>query len=1214
MAIRFCTVLPHEPLPHPIPNPSGRCHVNNNTNGSQHDLFHGYIHLQGAFLPKRKEHDAKTTIASSSDKKSTEHGKFSGDGGSCRCCGAKHIEIILLKNIRLLAAKMGIVENDAIISVNALFDSTDGDDVDKHGGDNDDNHSDGIINGNDNDTKNYTSLSKVRITCQNPSQARTLTCRLRRWLITPRDLMLPSIGDGGNAIGNEEGLCPYGCGGRYSGRPLQVCQVTPTEEAAENEIEEEGQHGNERNFSRDERETKRWARASPPKFRRLISTSDSVGHSTAIRSSHATCGAFDDREELEHRRGTTRFVFMENVLGDAFGVEDVRISRDGSDGCLDEDAMTWIREGLLSIFSRKIGSRVSKDSEHEKTGHLTRHDVQDDIRHAFQEALRSELSQFDTSANRDGVELFLKSDTTIGKRLKGKSKKDMDEGCNAENGKGCTTIQSVGLYEHLHVGMRSNDDARQLIQSWQGKRVTLTMELPSSFLSEYIPKKGGNFDDSHHQTKVSIVTGKLFVDYADILLPKGRAKGGVLRHASNDTSLDSPTDPNAILRGEPSRSECTTTTSHVQVPGLILINDFITEKEEQIIMAVLTGPHAPWAPPQYTPSGGMIRRRVQHYGYVFDYESADVLRRDGANGKRHCESDGQVEEDPSACPPLPAIDSENVERMSNEEVENWIAKAVEDVNGWEALAGIIERTRRVDFTEFAENDNLTLGHISEAGYVDKVDESSVDDYTSKQKNRQKIGNTSCREKKKVSQEKRSASKGTYPNINQLTVNEYNPGQGIGSHVDTETAFGDGLLIITLNGGIVMEFRKVSDSEDEAAGSQKDGRKLVYLPPRSLVLLSRDARYKWEHMIVSRTTDTVDGNIIPRDLRVSLTLRTALTAPEANKTAEPLPRVESTMFPPRWGQVPETTTNSNPEIGISTHSSATDRSDLITPETESKHVHAVYDAIATQWHHTRGKRGVLWPGATQFLENLPPGSIVADIGCGDGKYFSSIIGCGSYVIGTDISLPLLKTASSGSGGEGGPQHQQLSKEKETLITRPAVAVADCIHLPLRTGSCDAAICIAVMHHLSTVGRRIRCIAELARVVKVGGMINIQAWALEQENDSKRKFHGTDVLVPFNAQPKYLQAGNSREGNGAPSKNAPVVDAKGKGVAQMLSENYDGAEFDSKKNLVIFQRYCHMYRQGELEELVAQVPGLELMESAYEKGNHVVLVAVREHFDL
>ena len=103
---------------------------------------------------------------------------------------------------------------------------------------------------------------------------------------------------------------------------------------------------------------------------------------------------------------------------------------------------------------------------------------------------------------------------------------------------------------------------------------------------------------------------------------------------------------------------------------------------------------------------------------------------------------------------------------------------------------------------------------------------------------------------------------------------------------------------------------------------------------------------------------------------------------------------------RWGQLSDVDTAASlDQSNASTSSTA--RSDLITPSTESKHVHEVYDAIATQWHHTRGKRGVLWPGATNFLEKIPKGSVVADVGCGDGKYFSAIWEYGSYVIGTDI---------------------------------------------------------------------------------------------------------------------------------------------------------------------------------------------------------------------
>lgn len=210
-----------------------------------------------------------------------------------------------------------------------------------------------------------------------------------------------------------------------------------------------------------------------------------------------------------------------------------------------------------------------------------------------------------------------------------------------------------------------------------------------------------------------------------------------------------------------------------------------------------------------------------------------------------------------------------------------------------------------------------------------------------------------------------------------------------------------------------------------------------------------------------------------------------------------------------------------------------------------------------------------------------------------------------------SEPLLRTAAASTDETlDGPQYQLLSKEKRALSLSPAVVVADCIHVPLRDASCDAAICIAVMHHLSTEGRRIRCLAELRRIVKVGGLINVQAWALEQEDDSKRKFHGTDVLVPFNAQPKYLDTSSHQKSteenrtSGGEQTQEALKTCNTKGVAQMMAEKYNGAEFDSKKNLVVFQRYCHMYRKGELEDLCTKVPGLEVLESTFERGNHVV----------
>jgi alkylated DNA repair dioxygenase AlkB/ubiquinone/menaquinone biosynthesis C-methylase UbiE len=711
------------------------------------------------------------------------------------------------------------------------------------------------------------------------------------------------------------------------------------------------------------------------------------------------------------------------------------------------------------------------------------------------EAVRHKVNEFDTSG--EGVEVF---------------------------------VSNKKMAAHFcHIGMRSPQDARALILGLQGKRVEWNLAWSDSCVET----------DTQQNISVPVPSDNLFLDYA-----------GITKRSTAKAQARENGEP-GFIKGEPSRSECTSTTKDVFVPGLVLIEDFISPQEEEVLMAALTGPTAPWAPSQLNYSkSGAVKRKVQHYGYVFDYETADVLRDRSLPG--------------SDCPPLPGLPTTNnteaATNMSNiDDMESYFQTCVLEGRGWDALACTVERTRRKTFTIPAVlGDSKTAEH------------EASEPKTTKQQ---------------------------FPHLNQVTVNFYEPGEGIGAHVDTPSAFGDGLISISLHGGLVMEFRKQGPPGEKT-------RKLVYLPPRSLVLMSGPARFEWEHMIVTRMTDTVEGKVLPRTLRVSLTLRTAI-----DLSGKPMPLVTTGKFPPVWG------------VDVKDSSTPLQKNALITPSTERDHVHAVYDAIATQWHHTRGKRGVLWPGATQFLSELPPASIVADIGAGDGKYFPAIWEAGSYVIGTDISLPLLQQSvyrgSEAGGSEGQPESRRVSEHRHHLRNRPAVAVADCMNVPLRTKSCDAAICIAVMHHLSTRERRIRCISELSRIVKVDGLINIQAWAMEQEEGSRRKFAGTDVFVPFNAQPKYLLAHKEKTANGHEDQetdkdtktgtNALGGGAQSKSMAQLYSDEYNAA-YDEKKGLVVFKRYCHLYRQGELEELVSEVDTVVVHESGYESGNHFVILRV------
>lgn len=50
--------------------------------------------------------------------------------------------------------------------------------------------------------------------------------------------------------------------------------------------------------------------------------------------------------------------------------------------------------------------------------------------------------------------------------------------------------------------------------------------------------------------------------------------------------------------------------------------------------------------------------------------------------------------------------------------------------------------------------------------------------------------------------------------------------------------------------------------------------------------------------------------------------------------------------------------------------------------EKQHVYEVYEKIAPHFSNTRYKP---WPNVVKFLNELPDCSIVADVGCGNGKY-------------------------------------------------------------------------------------------------------------------------------------------------------------------------------------------------------------------------------------
>jgi alkylated DNA repair dioxygenase AlkB len=95
----------------------------------------------------------------------------------------------------------------------------------------------------------------------------------------------------------------------------------------------------------------------------------------------------------------------------------------------------------------------------------------------------------------------------------------------------------------------------------------------------------------------------------------------------------------------------------------------------------------------------------------------------------------------------------------------------------------------------------------------------------------------------------------------MLVNEYQPGQGIAPHRDY-APYGRTVVSLSLLSPCVMDF------QHRATGR----RERLLLEPRSLLVLSDQARYEWEHGIAPRKKDVWHGLRVDRGRRLSVTFR------------------------------------------------------------------------------------------------------------------------------------------------------------------------------------------------------------------------------------------------------------------------------------------------------------------------------------------------------
>lgn len=275
----------------------------------------------------------------------------------------------------------------------------------------------------------------------------------------------------------------------------------------------------------------------------------------------------------------------------------------------------------------------------------------------------------------------------------------------------------------------------------------------------------------------------------------------------------------------------------------------------------------------------------------------------------------------------------------------------------------------------------------------------------------------------------------------------------------------------------------------------------------------------------------------------------------------------------------------------------------------------------------------WPIVTSFLSSLPPGAIGLDVGCGNGKNLSiasttsasssSSLSSGIFTLGSDRSPSLIRLAA---------QHQQHRSGAD-------VVVADALALPHPRGRFDFAICVAVLHHFSTVERRVEGVRGVLEVLRPrhkvgagdgkgaglenagdrdgeggkngdsGGKALFTVWALEQQGSRRGWDEGCeqDVMVP------WVMKGGA--GGGKVRKKGRREEAKerlsAKSTAEVAGNSEDGASekreglgeeegLAAEEQERTFYRYYHLYKKGELEQDIVEAGGV-VLESGYEKDN-------------
>lgn len=112
--------------------------------------------------------------------------------------------------------------------------------------------------------------------------------------------------------------------------------------------------------------------------------------------------------------------------------------------------------------------------------------------------------------------------------------------------------------------------------------------------------------------------------------------------------------------------------------------------------------------------------------------------------------------------------------------------------------------------------------------------------------------------------------------NQIIINKYLPGQGIGKHRDHHPIFADGIATLSLGSGVYMDFERYGRQDVKASCNDVSSPISVYLSPGDLVVMTGDARYAYSHEIKKRKSDLIPSTNDTKPTRVNRGVRISVT--------------------------------------------------------------------------------------------------------------------------------------------------------------------------------------------------------------------------------------------------------------------------------------------------------------------------------------------------